>query len=357
MTKTITITLSSGPTDVIIDTTTGQCDPPRGARLTEADRDAVFDAARQAGAATPWLPTFTGRGSLPNDPRSPAYIRRATAHLEGQIVAGKALSLEDMPPAPRPRIYLLNTTIITTSGLTYTSRVIGLVEARTLLGLRATDKDRAHDRAAGLTSVDVTRVEPYPQIVSAIGHAATAAIASEILGLEVPVDRTPIRMEDGDLAICVKLRGRAPEGAILSRTEMEAIGWDLVLLTARDPAHLRRHLGLLERALELLSCPDDVMDGEQTPGSRRRGASGMQEDYVIRLPLPEATYVRVTQAWGTEEWKIDDISPEEARAAARPTGVRAAILAALRELVAHAHVLGGQGMIERLAPHIRAVGG
>ena len=66
---------------------------------------------------------------------------------------------------------------------------------------------------------------------SAVGHQATAEILSTLLEVEVPVNR--IQYEQGleDVALVFKLLGRAPEGVILTREEVEAIGYKFQLLT------------------------------------------------------------------------------------------------------------------------------
>jgi hypothetical protein len=66
---------------------------------------------------------------------------------------------------------------------------------------------------------------------SAIGHQATAEILTELLGVAVPVNRINYVQGVGDVAIVFKLRGRAPEGVILSRSEVEQMGYDFGLLT------------------------------------------------------------------------------------------------------------------------------
>lgn len=68
---------------------------------------------------------------------------------------------------------------------------------------------------------------------SHIGHEATAAIVSELLGVPVPFDRTPF---GGDAtALCFKLNGRAPEGRVLTREEIEAIGYTWRVLSPVMP--------------------------------------------------------------------------------------------------------------------------
>lgn len=52
--------------------------------------------------------------------------------------------------------------------------------------------------------------------ISAIGHPETARVASELLGVEIPVNRIEVKMEPGDRAVVVRLRHRPPAGAEIS---------------------------------------------------------------------------------------------------------------------------------------------
>lgn len=106
------------------------------------------------------------------------------------------------------KMALLNTSIITNPG-SYEYKTIGLETAKSLLGF----------------------AEGY---VSHIGHESTAQIMSELLGIEVPMSRVPFAQEPRQLALVFKLNGRPPEGKILSRDEIESIGytWGLLLRTA-----------------------------------------------------------------------------------------------------------------------------
>lgn len=103
------------------------------------------------------------------------------------------------------KITLLNTSILTNYGLFEYSR-LEVEEARQLV------QDNKNE------------------VWSAIGHAATAAILSELLGIEVAVNRTDYRQEPGETALIFKLRQRLLEGQILSREEIEKIGYDFGLL-------------------------------------------------------------------------------------------------------------------------------
>lgn len=69
---------------------------------------------------------------------------------------------------------------------------------------------------------------------SAIGHAASAAALTSILGVEVPENRIQAVQQVGQRALVLKLRGRLPEGQILSLAQMHEIGFDLFVLTRRS---------------------------------------------------------------------------------------------------------------------------
>lgn len=62
--------------------------------------------------------------------------------------------------------------------------------------------------------------------VSAIGHQSTADILSEILGIEIPYNRITVNLKDKDEVIVFKLKKRPPEGKILTKEEIEEIGYE-----------------------------------------------------------------------------------------------------------------------------------
>lgn len=82
---------------------------------------------------------------------------------------------------------VLNTAIATTPG-DYEVRALSLHEARALV---------------------VTALE----ILSAVGHQATAQVLSDLLGREIPVNRIQFAQQPGQSALVLKLRGRIPEAA------------------------------------------------------------------------------------------------------------------------------------------------
>jgi hypothetical protein len=82
-------------------------------------------------------------------------------------------------------------------------------------------------------------------IASHIGHEATAQVASELLRQKIDVDRTPW---NGDgLAFALQMNRRPPEGKILTREEMEEIGYSWRVLFRVEKANLtvREHLETL----------------------------------------------------------------------------------------------------------------
>jgi hypothetical protein len=57
-------------------------------------------------------------------------------------------------------------------------------------------------------------------------------MASELLEQPIPMDRTPW---DGDgVAFAIQLNGRLPEGQILSRPELEALGYSLRVMVRAE---------------------------------------------------------------------------------------------------------------------------
>lgn len=76
-------------------------------------------------------------------------------------------------------------------------------------------------------AIEILRNNEYE---SAIGHAATAKVMSKDLGIEIPVNRIEAKQELGQVAICLKVRGRPEEGKILNEQEIERIGYDYYVL-------------------------------------------------------------------------------------------------------------------------------
>jgi hypothetical protein len=77
-------------------------------------------------------------------------------------------------------------------------------------------------------------IGPHDGILSGVGHQSTAEVLTELLGVEIPMNRIRFSQEVGQDVIVFKLKGRVPEGANLSREEIEAMGYNFGLLTRKS---------------------------------------------------------------------------------------------------------------------------
>jgi hypothetical protein len=107
------------------------------------------------------------------------------------------------------KLTLLNTSILTSFG-TYTYKPLTLDEAKALIAeFQETKRD----------------------IQSAIGHQTTADLLTSLLGYPVVINRTEFNQTVDDVALVFKLHGRPPEGKVLSREELEEMGYEFGLLS------------------------------------------------------------------------------------------------------------------------------
>jgi len=66
--------------------------------------------------------------------------------------------------------------------------------------------------------------------ISAVGHEATATLLSEIMELNIPMNRISFQQQIGQKAVVFKLNIRPIEGLVLCRSEIEAIGFSFKLI-------------------------------------------------------------------------------------------------------------------------------
>jgi hypothetical protein len=114
-----------------------------------------------------------------------------------------------MSQAQLKKLTLLNTSIVTAFG-DYRYEPLTLEEARALVHVF---------QRAGKT------------IQSAIGHQSTADLLSALLEFPVVANRIEFKQTLSDAALVFKLKGRPPEGKVLTRAELEEIGYEFGLLT------------------------------------------------------------------------------------------------------------------------------
>jgi hypothetical protein len=74
-------------------------------------------------------------------------------------------------------------------------------------------------------------VSQFKTYTSAVGHESTVEIMSELLKVPVPVNRIQVKPVPSDQMLCFKLKSRAPGGVILSREQINELGFEFVLMT------------------------------------------------------------------------------------------------------------------------------
>ena len=102
---------------------------------------------------------------------------------------------------------VLNTTIMTAPG-DFSCKPISLEDARQLVA-----------EADGIDS--------------AVGHTATAEVLTTLLGVEIPTVRQDFVQQVGQKALAFKLLSRVEEGKILTREEIERVGYKFFLMVRK----------------------------------------------------------------------------------------------------------------------------
>jgi hypothetical protein len=76
---------------------------------------------------------------------------------------------------------------------------------------------------------EVRRLLQSNQFVSAVGHQATAVLLTQLLGVEVPMNRITIKAKPGDKLVHFVLRERIPEGRVLTLDKLKLLPFDLAI--------------------------------------------------------------------------------------------------------------------------------
>jgi hypothetical protein len=159
-----------------------------------------------------------GRSRRHKQTRNQLKLNNARADREAQVALtdfGKIAHLADRSSLQYQRLMmlqtnlvLLNASILTEYGM-FKYRRLTLDEAQLIV---------REFQAEGKT------------IESAIGHQSTADLLTMLLRYPVAANRIEFKQGVGDLALVFKLKGRPPEGKVLSREEIESLGYEFGLI-------------------------------------------------------------------------------------------------------------------------------
>ena len=105
------------------------------------------------------------------------------------------------------KVYLLNTLIVPVDFSKYPKATVNLEK---------------------ITIEEAKQLLTNNPFVSAIGHEATAKLLSQLLGINIPVNRVSVFFEPDDIGIHFFLKQRLPEGKILTKEELEKLDYWLV---------------------------------------------------------------------------------------------------------------------------------
>lgn len=86
-------------------------------------------------------------------------------------------------------------------------------------------------RFEGPLALEQARQIAQAGFISAIGHESTSLLLATLLQMPVQADRLSVSMAPGDRALVLRLKSRLPEAKVLSLEELQAIGYELGLLT------------------------------------------------------------------------------------------------------------------------------
>lgn len=85
-------------------------------------------------------------------------------------------------------------------------------------------------KAKEITIQEAKELVTKEQFTSAIGHQATAELLSNILGINIPMNRISIKVTHGDKILAFMLKQRLAEGVVIKTAdELQKIGYELWL--------------------------------------------------------------------------------------------------------------------------------
>jgi hypothetical protein len=91
------------------------------------------------------------------------------------------------------------------------------------LGMLPPQTGEVYLRVKEINAQTVSGMLKTQPFISAVGHEPTSRFLSEILGVEIPVNRIQIQLQKGDVLVVVQLLARLEEGKVLTKEELQKI--------------------------------------------------------------------------------------------------------------------------------------
>jgi len=93
------------------------------------------------------------------------------------------------------------------------------------------DFSKTNEAVVKLQKISIEEAKQLLQnnhFISAIGHESTAKLLSQLLNIDISMNRTVIYFEKGDIGLHFFLKTRIPEGKVLSESELKQLDFWLV---------------------------------------------------------------------------------------------------------------------------------
>lgn len=85
---------------------------------------------------------------------------------------------------------------------------------------------------------DVKEILLKNEYISAIGHESTAQLLSQLLNINVNMNRVNVDLKINDIALCFKTKHRAIEGKVYTLQELKQLEYDFFIIYTFDMSKL-----------------------------------------------------------------------------------------------------------------------
>ncbi|MEM4458355.1 MAG: YddF family protein [Candidatus Caldarchaeum sp.] len=83
-------------------------------------------------------------------------------------------------------------------------------------------------RVRRISAEDARRILLTNGYVSAIGHEGTAQVLTQLLAIDVPMQRIQVKLNRGDSVVAFVLKTRLPEGKVLTADELRRLPYEFL---------------------------------------------------------------------------------------------------------------------------------